>query len=83
MFLTRMGEGSKVVVSGDASQVDLPPGVTSGLRDAAQRVQGIQEIAFVRLNENDIVRHALVKSIVKAYDAPGGATGPTLRSDDR
>jgi len=83
MFLTRMGEGSKVVVSGDASQVDLPPGVTSGLRDAAQRLQGIQEIAFVRLNENDIVRHALVKSIVKAYDAPGGATGPTLRSDDR
>ncbi len=83
MFLTRMGEGSKVVVSGDASQVDLPPGVTSGLRDAVQRLHAIPEIAFIRLNEADIVRHALVKSIVKAYDAPGGAIGPSPRSDDR
>ena len=83
MFLTRMGEGSKVVVSGDISQVDLPPGVTSGLRDAAQRLQNIPEIAFVRLTETDIVRHALVKSIVKAYDIPGNVTGSSPRSDDR
>jgi len=83
MFLTRMGEGSKVVVSGDISQVDLPPGVTSGLRDAAQRLQNIPEIAFVRLTETDIVRHALVKSIVKAYDVPGNVTGSSPRTDDR
>ncbi len=69
MFLTRMGEGSKVVVSGDITQVDLPGGVTSGLRDAAQRLRGIKEIAFIRLNQTDIVRHALVQRIVTAYDA--------------
>jgi phosphate starvation-inducible protein PhoH and related proteins len=71
MFLTRMGEGSKVVVSGDISQVDLPSGVTSGLRDAVQRLQGIDEIAMVRLNESDIVRHPLVQRIVAAYDGTG------------
>ncbi len=68
MFLTRMGEGSKIVVSGDISQVDLPSGVTSGLRDAAQRLQGIEGIAMVRLYESDIVRHPLVQRIVAAYD---------------
>lgn len=73
MFLTRMGEGSKVVVSGDVSQVDLPSGVTSGLRDAVQRLQGISSIGFIRLSETDIVRHALVQKIVLAYDAPGHA----------
>jgi len=84
MFLTRMGEGSKVVVSGDISQVDLPAGVTSGLRDAAQRLQSIKEIAFVRLNESDIVRHALVHHIVRAYDAPGHATAGLMpKSEDR
>ncbi len=71
MFLTRMGEGSKVVVSGDISQVDLPSGITSGLRDATQRLQGIKGIGFIRLAETDIVRHALVQRIVRAYDAPG------------
>jgi phosphate starvation-inducible protein PhoH and related proteins len=84
MFLTRMGEGSRVVVSGDISQVDLPPGVTSGLRDAAQRLQSIKEIAFVRLSESDIVRHALVHHIVRAYDAPGHATAGLMpKSEDR
>ena len=68
MFLTRMGEGSKIVVSGDITQVDLPPGVTSGLRDAVQRLSGIPGISFIRLNENDIVRHPLVRKIVAAYD---------------
>jgi phosphate starvation-inducible protein PhoH and related proteins len=75
MFLTRMGEGSKVVVSGDISQVDLPSGVTSGLRDAVQRLSGIQGISFVRLGEGDIVRHPLVRRIVAAYEAPGAASG--------
>jgi phosphate starvation-inducible PhoH-like protein len=70
MFLTRMGEGSKIVVSGDVSQVDLPPGITSGLRDAVQRLGGINGICFVRLSEGDIVRHPLVRKIVAAYDGP-------------
>ncbi|HUP77324.1 MAG TPA: PhoH family protein [Pirellula sp.] len=70
MFLTRMGEGSKIVVSGDITQVDLPSGVSSGLRDAVQRLQGIDGIGFIRLNESDIVRHPLVRRIVAAYDGP-------------
>jgi phosphate starvation-inducible protein PhoH and related proteins len=74
MFLTRMGEGSKIVVSGDVSQVDLPPGTTSGLRDAVQRLSGIPGISFVRLSEGDIVRHPLVRKIVAAYDGPNGST---------
>lgn len=69
MFLTRMGNGSKVVVSGDVSQTDLPRGTLSGLRDAIQRLRGIKGIAFVRLQETDIVRHPLVQRIVTAYDA--------------
>lgn len=68
MFLTRMGEGSKIVVSGDITQVDLPSGVTSGLRDAVQRLHGIPGIGFIRLDESDIVRHPLVRKIVAAYD---------------
>ncbi len=83
MFLTRMGEGSKVVVSGDISQVDLPPGVTSGLRDAVQRLQNVPEIAFVRLNEADIVRHALVKKIVNAYESPRNTSQSTPPHEDR
>ncbi len=73
MFLTRMGEGSKIVVSGDVTQVDLPPGTTSGLRDAVQRLQGIPGISFVRLSEGDIVRHPLVRKIVSAYEGPNSA----------
>ncbi len=83
MFLTRMGEGSKIVVSGDISQVDLPPGVTSGLRDAVQRLHGVNEIAFVRLNEADIVRHALVKKIVNAYESPKNHSQATTPHEDR
>ncbi len=74
MFLTRMGEGSKMVVSGDVSQVDLPAGVTSGLKDAIHRLSGIQGIGFVQLGESDIVRHKLVQQIVRAYD-PGPRSG--------
>jgi phosphate starvation-inducible PhoH-like protein len=83
MFLTRMGEGSKIVVSGDISQVDLPPGVTSGLRDAVQRLRSVQEIAFVRLQEADIVRHALVKKIVNAYESPKNPSNATPPHEDR
>jgi phosphate starvation-inducible PhoH-like protein len=69
MFLTRMGEGSKMVVSGDITQVDLPSGVTSGLRDAWQRLRGIRQISFVTLGSADIVRHPLVQSIVNRYES--------------
>ncbi|WP_372722074.1 PhoH family protein, partial [Novipirellula sp.] len=68
MFLTRMGERSKMVVSGDISQQDLPRGITSGLRDAIQRLSDIEGIGIVRLRRSDIVRHRLVQKIVEAYD---------------
>ncbi len=69
MFLTRMGEGSKIVVSGDITQVDLPGGVTSGLRDAWNRLKGIRGVSFVTLHQRDIVRHRLVQEIVNRYDS--------------
>lgn len=68
MFLTRIGFGSKVVVTGDASQKDLAPGTRSGL-DVAARVLGkIDDIAFCNLTSKDVVRHPLVQKIVKAYE---------------
>jgi phosphate starvation-inducible PhoH-like protein len=75
MLLTRMGHGSKMIVTGDDSQVDLPEEVTSGLIDAGGRLKGIKGLMFVRLDRNDIVRHRLVERIVRAYaqDAPGAA----------
>lgn len=68
MFLTRMGENSKVVVSGDSTQVDLPKQTRSGLIDAMQRLKGIEGTVQVKLGEADIVRHRLVQRIVEAYD---------------
>jgi phosphate starvation-inducible PhoH-like protein len=88
MFLTRMGPSSRMVVTGDVTQVDLPPGVVSGLAEAARILRGIPGIAIVRFSERDVVRHRLVREIVKAYerdgrqlpeaageDAPGGGRG--------
>jgi phosphate starvation-inducible protein PhoH and related proteins len=68
MFLTRMGNGSKIVVSGDTTQIDLPPRSKSGLVDALQRLSGIEGIASVKLTRADIVRHPLVQRIVDAYE---------------
>jgi phosphate starvation-inducible PhoH-like protein len=68
MFLTRMGEGSKIIVTGDITQVDLPKQTRSGLTDAIQRLRDIERIALVYLDENDIVRHPLVQKIVRAYE---------------
>ncbi len=68
MFLTRMGEGSQVVVSGDTSQIDLPPHTKSGLIDAIGRLRDIDGYALVKLTGADIVRHRLVQDIVRAYD---------------
>jgi len=67
MFLTRMGHGSKMIVTGDDSQIDLPEDVPSGLLDAQRRLAGIKGLAVVRLSRGDIVRHRLVQNIVEAY----------------
>jgi len=72
MFLTRMGHGSKMIVTGDDSQIDLPEGTLSGLLDAAKRLSGIKGLAFVRLDGSDIVRHRLVQRIVEAYAKSNG-----------
>ena len=68
MFLPRMGMGSKVVVTGDITQIDLPREKKSGLKDAMQILKNIDDIAIVRLSEKDVVRHKLVQDIVKAYE---------------
>ncbi len=68
MFLTRMGNGSKIIVTGDVTQVDLPRQTRSGLLDAIQRLKEIERVAIVYLSEQDIVRHPLVQLIVQAYE---------------
>ena len=77
MFLTRLGFGSKAVVTGDVTQIDLPGGRTSGLVQAMEVVGRIEGIAFVYFDERDVVRHKLVQAIVKAYDVYG--SGPSAR----
>jgi len=71
MFLTRLGEGSRMVVTGDPSQVDLPGNVTSGLHDAVRKLGEVDGIAIVRLDAEDVVRHAVVSRIVTAYGDGG------------
>lgn len=68
MFLTRLGWNTKMVITGDLTQVDLPKGQKSGLRDALEILDGIDGIGFIKLDGKDIVRHKLVTKIVKAYD---------------
>jgi phosphate starvation-inducible protein PhoH and related proteins len=68
MFLTRMGSGSKIVVAGDETQIDLPPHTRSGLIDAMMRLKNIPGFASIRLRKSDIVRHPLVMEIVRAYE---------------
>jgi phosphate starvation-inducible protein PhoH and related proteins len=69
MFLTRLGEGSRMVVTGDPTQVDLPPGTGSGLAEALATLDGLDGIVTVRLTDQDVVRHELVARIVRAYEA--------------
>jgi phosphate starvation-inducible PhoH-like protein len=71
MFLTRLGHDSKMIITGDASQVDLPKDVESGLIDAMRRLRGIKGIAQIELERGDIVRHRLVQNIVNAYEKEG------------
>ena len=68
MFLTRMGEGTRMVITGDPTQTDLPGGVISGLKDAMSILQHVQEVAFIHFDETDVVRHKLVSKIINAYN---------------
>jgi phosphate starvation-inducible PhoH-like protein len=68
MFLTRLGFGSRMVVTGDVTQVDLPNGTHSGLRVVEEILTGIEDVSFNRLTAHDVVRHRLVGHIVAAYD---------------
>ncbi|MFV2003019.1 MAG: PhoH family protein, partial [Paracoccaceae bacterium] len=69
MFLTRLGQGSRMVVNGDPSQVDLPRGAISGLADAQRLLKSVKSISFNYLSSKDVVRHPLVAEIIEAYDA--------------
>jgi phosphate starvation-inducible protein PhoH and related proteins len=85
MFLTRMGHGSKMIVTGDTTQIDLPDPTESGLIDAARRLRRVRDIAFTTLTGEDIVRHRLVQKIVDAYakDRPAGRSPqPGVRSQE-
>ncbi|MBA3813584.1 MAG: PhoH family protein [Alphaproteobacteria bacterium] len=68
MFLTRLGHNARMIVTGDLTQVDLPPGVPSGLRDAIQTLQGVRGVEVINFTERDVVRHPLVSRIVRAYE---------------
>jgi phosphate starvation-inducible PhoH-like protein len=79
MFLTRLGFGSKIVVTGDVTQVDLPGGATSGLRVVREILEGVEDVHFATLSSSDVVRHKLVGRIVDAYaqyDAEEASRGP-------
>jgi phosphate starvation-inducible PhoH-like protein len=81
MFLTRLGHDSKMIVTGDATQIDLPENVRSGLIDAMEKLAGIRGIAMIELERADIVRHRLVQNIVDAYER--GGDGPAGRKDPK
>lgn len=72
MFLTRLGVNSKAIITGDITQIDLPKNSDSGLIDVLNVLKGVDGIGFVELNENDVVRHKLVRDIIKAYDKANG-----------
>jgi phosphate starvation-inducible protein PhoH and related proteins len=79
MFLTRLGEGSRMVVTGDPTQIDLPSGAPSGLADAVSKLHGIAEVATVRFDRSDVVRHPLVTKIVEAYENDTPARPPVVQ----
>jgi phosphate starvation-inducible PhoH-like protein len=72
MFLTRMGQGSRMVVTGDRSQIDLPRGIKSGLWEAEELLKNVKGISFSYFSSKDVVRHPLVASIIQAYEARDG-----------
>jgi phosphate starvation-inducible PhoH-like protein len=76
MFLTRLGFGSRAVVTGDVTQTDLPPGKESGLKQAHRVLAGVPGISFVQFTARDVVRHPLVQKIVAAYDRESEQQAP-------
>ena len=76
MFLTRLGFGSKIVITGDITQIDLPADKVSGLREAMRVLKGVDDIAIMRLTESDVVRHALVQKIIRAYEEDENRRSP-------
>ena len=76
MFLTRLGFGSKIVITGDVTQIDLPDDKTSGLKDAIRVLEGVNDIAICRLSAADVVRHALVQEIINAYEKAANRQEP-------
>ena len=82
MVLTRLGENSRMVVTGDVTQIDLPPGQLSGLVEAEQVLAGVEGVAICRFGEADVVRHPLVQRLVKAYARRDGSGGAAARSGD-
>ena len=83
MFLTRLGFGSKIVITGDITQIDLPTDKVSGLKEAMRILKGIEDISVCRLNESDVVRHKIVQSIIKAYEADEGKKKPAKKPPNR
>jgi phosphate starvation-inducible PhoH-like protein len=83
MFLTRLGFGSRMVVTGDVTQVDLPREQGSGLVAVGEVLSAVEDIEFVRFGGEDVVRHKLVQRIVEAYDERDRTAAPELRSADR
>jgi phosphate starvation-inducible PhoH-like protein len=83
MVLTRMGEGTRMVITGDLTQIDLPGGVRCGLRDALETLEGVPGIGVVRLDKRDVVRHPLVARIVDAYEQREAASGEQRREARR
>ncbi|MCL2385006.1 MAG: PhoH family protein, partial [Alphaproteobacteria bacterium] len=79
MFLTRLGEGSRMIVTGDPSQTDLPPGQKSGLSEAIELLSGMEGIGHVVFRESDVVRHDLVRRIVGIYEAASRAVSGEAR----
>ena len=83
MFLTRMGDSTRMVIAGDLSQVDLPVGARSGLKDALDTLEGLPGIGVCRFDKRDVVRHPLVARIVDAYDQRSAAEKDTRREARR
>jgi phosphate starvation-inducible PhoH-like protein len=85
MFLTRLGEGSRMAITGDITQIDLPSGQRSGLRDAIETLRDVEGAAFIHFTDADVVRHPLVARIVRAYDRAlqrAGGAGPSAPDTD-
>ena len=83
MFLTRLGFGSKIVITGDVTQIDLPADKTSGLKDAIRVLEDVKDIAVCKLTAADVVRHALVQEIISAYERADQKAAPAVKNNHK